>query len=183
MISCATSADLWMQGVLLPGGKYELDVLRLPRRLAEAWGGGGALLTPSCLAGKLPLVYPHDPERFLLAPLSPSAMQQLNPLWAAIGLSLASFPLSYMLNSVSILENPLLIALIGFGVLLALFAVVYLPNRSQDPFFYVCMVFSFTSVIDIIIALEEDGYISGFMEFYMREVQLQRSIVRMFVGV
>ena len=34
----------------------------------------------------------------------------------------------------------------------------------------VFMVFSFTSGIDAIIALEEDGYVSDFMGFYMREV-------------
>lgn len=89
---------------LLPGGKDELEVLRLPRRLAEAWEGD-ALLTPSCLAGKLLAVYSHDPERVVSVPLPPSAMQQLNPLWAAIGLSLVSFPLSFMLNSVSTLEK------------------------------------------------------------------------------
>ncbi|XP_053156836.1 transmembrane 6 superfamily member 2 isoform X2 [Hemicordylus capensis] len=65
--------------------------------------------------------------------------------------------------------SPVLIAVIGSGVLLALYGLVYLPSHSQDPLFYVCMVFSFTSVIDAIIALEEDGYIEGFMEFYMRE--------------
>lgn len=34
----------------------------------------------------------------------------------------------------------------------------------------VFVVFSFTSIVDLIISLEEDGYISGFMEVYIREV-------------
>ncbi|XP_009696227.1 PREDICTED: transmembrane 6 superfamily member 2, partial [Cariama cristata] len=33
----------------------------------------------------------------------------------------------------------------------------------------VFVVFSFTSVVDLIISLEEDGYISGFMEVFVRE--------------
>ncbi|KFZ56012.1 Transmembrane 6 superfamily member 2, partial [Antrostomus carolinensis] len=33
----------------------------------------------------------------------------------------------------------------------------------------VFVVFSFTSIVDLIIALEEDGYISGFVEVYIRE--------------
>lgn len=34
----------------------------------------------------------------------------------------------------------------------------------------VFVVFSFTSIVDLIISLEEDGFISGFMEVYVREV-------------
>lgn len=34
----------------------------------------------------------------------------------------------------------------------------------------VFVVLSFTSVVDLIISLEEDGFISGFMEVYVREV-------------
>lgn len=31
-------------------------------------------------------------------------------------------------------------------------------------------VFSFTSVVDLLIALQEDGYVVGFMDFYNKEV-------------
>lgn len=40
------------------------------------------------------------------------------------------------------------------------------PARSAAVF----VVFSFTSIVDLIISLEEDGFISGFMEIYVREV-------------
>uniref|UniRef100_A0ACB8F0Z1 Uncharacterized protein n=1 Tax=Sphaerodactylus townsendi TaxID=933632 RepID=A0ACB8F0Z1_9SAUR len=75
-------------------------------------------------------------------------------------------PLAQSMNRLS---SSWVIALVGALVLLGLTVLVYLSSPSQDPFFYVFMVFSFTSVIDIIIALEEDGYIGGFMEFYMEE--------------
>ncbi|NWS00174.1 TM6S2 protein, partial [Motacilla alba] len=39
----------------------------------------------------------------------------------------------------------------------------------QDPLFCVFVVFSFVSAVDLLIALEEDGIISGFMELYVRE--------------
>ncbi|XP_060089391.1 transmembrane 6 superfamily member 2 [Heteronotia binoei] len=94
---------------------------------------------------------------------------RLAPLWAAVALSISAFPVSYMLNSLSAMEHSWSVALVGAMVLVGLFALVYLPSQPQDPLFYVFMVFSFTSVIDTIIALEEDGYIGGFMEFYMNE--------------
>ncbi|XP_042336378.1 transmembrane 6 superfamily member 2 [Sceloporus undulatus] len=87
----------------------------------------------------------------------------------AIALYLSAFPISYLFNSLAAMEHPLAVMTAGFGVLLFLFALVYLPNRSQDPLFYVFMVFSFTSGIDAVIALEEDGYINNYMGFYMRE--------------
>lgn len=34
----------------------------------------------------------------------------------------------------------------------------------------VFVIFSFTSVVDLVIALQEDGYVAGFMDFYTKEV-------------
>lgn len=34
----------------------------------------------------------------------------------------------------------------------------------------VFVLFSFTSVVDLVIALQEDGYMVGFMDFYTKEV-------------
>uniref|UniRef100_A0A8C4XZ90 Transmembrane 6 superfamily member 2 n=1 Tax=Gopherus evgoodei TaxID=1825980 RepID=A0A8C4XZ90_9SAUR len=97
---------------------------------------------------------------------------QLPAVPGAVGLSLAAFPVSYALNCGAALAHPVAIAMMGVLVLLILFCMAYLLgewSQSQDPLFYVFTVFSFTSVIDLIISLEEDGYISGFMEFYLKE--------------
>ncbi|NXH11679.1 TM6S2 protein, partial [Bucco capensis] len=57
-------------------------------------------------------------------------------------------------------------------VLIGLFSIIFFitgVTHFQDPLFCVFVVLSFTSVVDLIISLEEDGYISGFMEVYVRE--------------
>lgn len=87
-------------------------------------------------------------------------------------LSLTAFPVSYFVNTVSALEDPNSIFVVGVLVLLALSTAAYLQVRNQpprDPLLYAFTVFAFTSVIDLIISLEEDGFISGFMSFYMKE--------------
>ncbi|OCU00841.1 transmembrane 6 superfamily member 2 [Xenopus laevis] len=87
-------------------------------------------------------------------------------------LSLTALPVSYVVNSLSVVSDPISIAGIGAFVLLALLVLLFFflqGSPPNDPLFYVFAVFSFTSVIDLIIWLEEDGYISGFMEFYMKE--------------
>nr|XP_033812786.1 transmembrane 6 superfamily member 2 [Geotrypetes seraphini] len=89
-------------------------------------------------------------------------------------ISLLAIPVSYVINNISVLSGPVSIAVTGFTVLLALAAVTYKvvqESPPQDPLFYVFAVFSFSSLIDLIISLEEDGYLSGFMregEPYLR---------------
>ncbi|KAJ1085725.1 hypothetical protein NDU88_005850 [Pleurodeles waltl] len=87
-------------------------------------------------------------------------------------LSLTAFPICYGVNSMVSLSDPSAIALTGVAVLLGLFAAAYVQSQgtaSHDPLYYGFAVFAFTGVVDLIIWLEQDGYISGFMEFYMRE--------------
>ncbi|XP_072924623.1 transmembrane 6 superfamily member 2b isoform X2 [Hemitrygon akajei] len=92
--------------------------------------------------------------------------------FAAFLASLSAIPVSRLLNSHSAMESPVVVFAAGAGVLLGLLLVLYLlvrGNRPKDPLFYVFAVFSFTSVIDLVISLEQDGYIKGFMAFYLKE--------------
>ncbi|XP_051893844.1 transmembrane 6 superfamily member 2-like [Pristis pectinata] len=92
--------------------------------------------------------------------------------FAAFLASLSAIPLSHLLNSLSAMESPVVVFAAGAGVLLGLLLVLYLlvgRSHPKDPLFYVFAVFSFTSVIDLVISLEQDGYIKGFMAFYLKE--------------
>ncbi|CAK6445281.1 unnamed protein product [Pipistrellus nathusii] len=87
-------------------------------------------------------------------------------------LSLAALPVSYALNHVSALSHPLGVALMSALIIGQLFVAIYSLSRgeiSYDPHYAVFAVFAFTSVVDLLIALQEDGYVVGFMEFYTKE--------------
>ncbi|KAM5237965.1 transmembrane 6 superfamily member 2 [Ctenodactylus gundi] len=97
-----------------------------------------------------------------------------NPLLAGriAVLSLSALPVSYALNQMSALSHPLWVASMSFLILGLLFMAIYSLSRceiSHDPLYAVFTVFAFTSVVDLTIALQEDGYVMGFMEFYTRE--------------
>ncbi|XP_032723659.1 transmembrane 6 superfamily member 2 [Lontra canadensis] len=87
-------------------------------------------------------------------------------------LSLGAFPLSYALNHVSALSHPLGLALMSALILGLLFVAIYSLSPGEiyyDPLYAVFAVFSFTSVVDLLIALQEEGYAGGFMEFFTKE--------------
>ncbi|XP_033615598.1 transmembrane 6 superfamily member 2 isoform X2 [Fukomys damarensis] len=70
------------------------------------------------------------------------------------------------------LLSPLWVALMSALILGLLFVSIYSLSRGEiayDSLYAVFAVFSFTSVVDLVIALQEDGYVKGFMEFYTRE--------------
>ncbi|XP_012671050.2 transmembrane 6 superfamily member 2b [Clupea harengus] len=85
--------------------------------------------------------------------------------------SLTALPVLYTMNNVPAYQEPLVILEIGVAVLVAVFFLVYLATRfnpPKDPFFYVFAEFSFTCIIDLVSAMEYDGFASGLMEFYQR---------------
>ncbi|XP_063084120.1 transmembrane 6 superfamily member 2 isoform X2 [Cavia porcellus] len=110
-------------------------------------------------------------------------------------LSLSALPLSYALSLISALSHrergggpsaglaslmwlplpsPLWVALMSGLILGLLFVSIYSLSRGEityDPLYAVFAVLAFTSVVDLVIALEEDGYVEGFTEFYTREAE------------
>ncbi|XP_048144219.1 transmembrane 6 superfamily member 2 [Corvus hawaiiensis] len=93
---------------------------------------------------------------------------------AALGAPLLALPVAFGISGVANLDSPLSPALVVILVLLGLISILILIltggiSHFQDPLFCVFVVFSFVSAVDLIIALEEDGLVSGFTELYVRE--------------
>ncbi|XP_049644460.1 transmembrane 6 superfamily member 2 [Suncus etruscus] len=85
-------------------------------------------------------------------------------------LSLGALPLSFALSLVAELSHPLGVAMMSL-LIVALFSVaVYSLSRGDtyyyDPLYAVFAVFAFTSMVNLLIALREDGYLGSFMDFY-----------------
>ncbi|XP_017350483.1 transmembrane 6 superfamily member 2 [Ictalurus punctatus] len=87
-------------------------------------------------------------------------------------LSLMAPLVLYTANHISALQTPLVILGVEVAILAAVFFLAYLcvrKDKSVDFLFFVFVVFSFTSIADLTCALELDGYIKGFMDFYINK--------------
>ncbi|XP_060068068.1 transmembrane 6 superfamily member 1-like [Ylistrum balloti] len=87
--------------------------------------------------------------------------------------SFLAFPLTYCLNMTTSMGDHRLILVAGIITLFSFMMLAYTFVRNHrlngEPFFFAWSVFAFTSCVDLIIGLELDGHISGFMEFYFKE--------------
>lgn len=86
-------------------------------------------------------------------------------------LSLLAPGVLYTMNNIPALQEPLPILGIGMfilGSVLLLLLFTVQDKKTVDPLFYVFAEFSFTCMVGLINALEHDGFVSGFMNFYLK---------------
>ncbi|MCJ8733009.1 hypothetical protein PDJAM_G00218140 [Pangasius djambal] len=91
---------------------------------------------------------------------------------AVFVLSLLSVPLSYSFNHLITTQSTetVLIAAASVVVILSHLARVLLNRKAPtDPLFYVYALYALVSVVNLIIGLEQDGIIDGFMTFYLKQ--------------
>ncbi|CAL8308525.1 unnamed protein product [Lota lota] len=83
--------------------------------------------------------------------------------------SFSALGVLYAMNSIPELQEPYVILEVGIAVLVLVFLFYFLithGNPPKDVLFFVFAVFCFTCVIDLTSALQQDGVVSGFLEFY-----------------
>uniref|UniRef100_A0A3P8SV81 Transmembrane 6 superfamily member 2a n=1 Tax=Amphiprion percula TaxID=161767 RepID=A0A3P8SV81_AMPPE len=87
-------------------------------------------------------------------------------------LSLLAPGVLYTMNNIPAFQEPLPILGLGMVILGSVLLLLLLAVRHKtkvDPLFYVFAEFSFTCMVGLINALEQDGFISGFMSFYIKK--------------
>ncbi|XP_068587313.1 transmembrane 6 superfamily member 1-like isoform X3 [Cebidichthys violaceus] len=87
-------------------------------------------------------------------------------------LSLTSIPICYLFNSLIYNNSAEAFFFAGCStvLILSISARFMLKKKAPvDPLFYVFAVYAFLSVVNLIIGLEQDNIIDGFVTFYLRE--------------
>ncbi|XP_013883525.1 transmembrane 6 superfamily member 1 [Austrofundulus limnaeus] len=87
-------------------------------------------------------------------------------------LSLTSIPVCYLSNSLVYSNSVEAFLFAGSSAVLVLFTSARFMVKKRapaDPLFYVYAVYAFLSVVNLIIGLEQDNIIDGFVTFYLRE--------------
>lgn len=85
--------------------------------------------------------------------------------------SLSALGVLYTMNTMPELQEPYVILYVGAAVLvvvLLLYILVTWRSPPKDLLFFAFAEFSFTCIIDLVSALEYDGWTSGLMEFYQK---------------